>query len=126
MSRTRGRMATLAVITSAGVAAGSLAAVAFAATTTRRLSNAGSEFSFTATKLTARPGTVVLVFRNAGNADHNIALRGKNLKSPYVGSTAAAGETSKVTVPVKKGTYTFFCGLPGHEKLGMRGTLVVR
>ena len=36
------------------------------------------------------------------------------------------GGTSKVSVNLKPGTYTFYCSVPGHEAGGMKGTLTVK
>ncbi len=38
----------------------------------------------------------------------------------------AAGETVEITLtPEQAGSYTFYCGSPGHQKAGMDGVLVV-
>lgn len=36
------------------------------------------------------------------------------------------GKTKSATLDLKPGKYVFVCNIPGHYKLGMRGTLVVR
>ena len=35
------------------------------------------------------------------------------------------GETQTVSADIAPGTYTTFCSLPGHESLGVKGTLTV-
>ena len=35
------------------------------------------------------------------------------------------GSTSTVTATLKKGTYTYYCPVPGHKQAGMVGTLTV-
>lgn len=105
----------------AGLGAGS---VAIAATTVRRVSNKGNEFRFTP-RLAAPAGKVTLAFTNAGNVDHDIALRGRGLRT-VKGRLVGPGKTSRVTANLKKGTYTYFCTVPGHEAAGMKGTLTVR
>ena len=34
-------------------------------------------------------------------------------------------ESETISAELEPGTYTTFCSLPGHESLGMSGTLVV-
>jgi uncharacterized cupredoxin-like copper-binding protein len=38
----------------------------------------------------------------------------------------SGGKTSKVTVNLKPGKYTFYCTVPGHEQAGMKGSLTVK
>ena len=38
----------------------------------------------------------------------------------------SAGEQALVLfIPTEPGTYTFYCGVPGHCEAGMEGTLIV-
>ena len=38
---------------------------------------------------------------------------------------AASTGVSTTTARLKKGTYTFYCPVPGHEAGGMKGKLIV-
>jgi plastocyanin len=40
--------------------------------------------------------------------------------------TAKPGKVSTVTVTLKKGTYEYYCPVPGHKEAGMKGTLTVQ
>ena len=42
------------------------------------------------------------------------------------GGTVGRGGTSRVTVRLKAGTYTYFCPVGSHRAAGMTGRLVVR
>ena len=42
------------------------------------------------------------------------------------GTITLAHRTGEVTFTAAPGTYTFYCAIPGHESIGMRGTLTVR
>ena len=86
----------------------------------------GGQLRFTMPKLTAKPGKVTLQMANPSSAgmDHGIAVEGNGVDKD--GPTVAAGKTSSVTVTLKKGTYTYYCPVPGHKQAGMVGTLTVQ
>jgi uncharacterized cupredoxin-like copper-binding protein len=73
---------------------------------------------------TAKAGEVTLVSKNDSSVPHNIAVKdgGVNEEGPVI----SGGKTSKVSVELKSGRYTFYCSVPGHEAGGMKGTLTVR
>jgi plastocyanin len=75
-------------------------------------------------KATAKAGSVTLEMPNKASITHDISVKGNGIdqKGPQVGQ----GGTSKVTVDLKPGTYTFYCSVPGHEAGGMKGTLTVK
>ena len=86
----------------------------------------GGQLRFTTSTLTAaKPGKVTLVMTNPSSAgmEHAIAIDGNGVDSD--GPTVAPGGTSSVTVDLKKGTYTYYCPVPGHRQAGMVGTLTV-
>jgi len=86
----------------------------------------GGQLRFTQTKLSAKPGRVTLVMSNPSSAgmEHGIAIDGNGVDRD--GPIVAAGKTSRVTADLKKGTYTYYCPVPGHRQAGMTGTLTVR
>jgi uncharacterized cupredoxin-like copper-binding protein len=55
---------------------------------------------------------------------HGIAIQGKGLDKD--GKIVAPGKTSKLTVSVKPGKYTFYCPEDGHRAAGMKGKLTVK
>ena len=79
--------------------------------------------AFVAGKAIAPSGTLQLLMANESSTQHNIAVKdgGFDEKGPVVGQ----GGTSKLSVDLKPGTYTFYCSVPGHEAGGMKGTLNV-
>jgi uncharacterized cupredoxin-like copper-binding protein len=85
----------------------------------------GGQLRFDTSNLTAKPGKVTLRMTNPSSAgmDHGIAVEGNGVDSD--GPTVAPGNVSSVTVTLKKGTYTFYCPVPGHLQAGMKGTLTV-
>ena len=70
-------------------------------------------------------GTVSLAVTNAGPTVHNVAIRDD--AGSVLGTTAdlREGEAETLTVDLPAGTYVLFCSLPGHESLGIKGTLTV-
>ncbi len=83
----------------------------------------GGALAFTAGKATAPAGAIQLLMENPSSTQHNIAVKGGGLdeKGPVVGQ----GGTSKLSVSLKPGKYTFYCSVPGHEAGGMKGSLSV-
>jgi uncharacterized cupredoxin-like copper-binding protein len=78
-----------------------------------------TEYKFKLSKSTNIPvGTVVFKLVNKGKIPHNFKINGKTSKQ------IAPGKTGSLTVTFKKkGNLAYLCTLPGHAKLGMKGTL---
>jgi uncharacterized cupredoxin-like copper-binding protein len=118
--------AALTGVSTAGAGDGPSASAA-ARTHTYHLSAAShNRLRFTRTRLTVRAGSVKLVMRNpSGNGiPHAIAIEGHGVDKD--GNVVHGGGTSTVTARLRRGTYTFYCPVDGHEAAGMKGTLVVR
>jgi plastocyanin len=77
--------------------------------------------AFDPTALTAPAGKVTVAMRNRDLFWHTFTVDALalDLRVP-VGRLRAA------TIDARPGTYRFYCGIPGHATLGMRGTLTVR
>lgn len=82
------------------------------------------QLKFLASSATARPGQVSVAMKNASSVPHDIAIKGAGVNQ--VGQVVSNGGTSKVSVALKPGTYTFYCSVDGHEAAGMKGTLTVK
>jgi uncharacterized cupredoxin-like copper-binding protein len=72
---------------------------------------------------TAKAGKVTLLSKNDSPVPHDISVKGGGVDQR--GKEVSGGGTSKVTVNLKPGKYTFYCSVPGHEQGGMKGTLTV-
>jgi plastocyanin len=72
----------------------------------------------------APAGKLTVDSKNDASIPHDIAIEGNgvNVKGPVVQN----GGTSKVSVTLKAGTYTFYCSVPGHREGGMVGKLTVK
>lgn len=71
------------------------------------------------------PGSVALAVTNEGPTVHNLTIRDD--AGEVLGRTAdlRPGEAETLTADLPAGAYILFCSLPGHESLGMKGTLTV-
>jgi plastocyanin len=72
--------------------------------------------------LKAKAGQVTINFTNQASIPHAVAVEGNGVNKE--GQTVTGGKNT-LTVSLKKGTYTFFCPVPGHRQAGMVGKLVV-
>jgi plastocyanin len=72
------------------------------------------EYKITVATQKVHPGVVTLVVKNVGKIPHNLSVQsGKHTAS------IGPGKTAKLTVTLKKGSYTLYCSVPGHRQLGM-------
>jgi plastocyanin len=79
---------------------------------------------FNQTSLTASAGTVTIDFENTSSTPHNVTVADSTGK--VLGSTPTfTGGSKTLTLKLAKGTYTYYCSVPGHEQAGMKGTLKV-
>jgi plastocyanin len=69
--------------------------------------------------------TVALAVTNDGPTIHNVTIRDD--ANTVLGATKdlKEGESETLTADLPAGTYVLFCSLPGHESLGIKGTLTV-
>ena len=89
-----------------------------------KLSAVPGQLKFNTKTLKAKAGLIEIEMTNPSNSGipHGIAVQGHGQGKPYPDNP---GHTATLSVTLKKGTYTFFCPVPGHEAAGMKGTLVV-
>jgi len=75
---------------------------------------------FSATTITADHGTVTVDFTNNDLFWHTFTVPalGVDIRTPVKGH----GQVSFNAAP---GSYEFFCAIPGHKSIGMRGTLII-
>jgi uncharacterized cupredoxin-like copper-binding protein len=95
-------------------------------TTLRLTADPHGRLRFNTNHLTAHPGSVTIVLSNPRSAGmpHGIAIKGRGVNRS--GKVVGPGGRSTVTMTLKRGTFTFFCPVPGHAAAGMTGTLTVR
>ena len=80
--------------------------------------------AFVQTSLSATAGNNTFVFTNESPVPHNFTV--KKADGTELGATKTIqGATESLTLTLPKGTYTYYCSVPGHEAAGMKGTLTV-
>lgn len=116
-------LALAIAIATAVVAVGPAAARPSATPSVVKVSALASGLKFNTTVLRAHPGRIKLVFTNRSALQHNVRIEsGEN----ELGGTKTIGKGQAVAmVTLKKGTYNFYCSVPGHEDAGMKGKLIV-
>ena len=83
-----------------------------------KVSALASGLKFNKTTLHAHPGKIKLVFTNLSTIDHNVRIEsGEN----ELGGTKTIGKgRTTAGLTLRKGTYNFYCSVPGHEDAGMK------
>jgi len=100
-----------------------LAAGVSAATTQKTFNIIGGNFYFVPNKITVNAGDqVTLVLTNAGGV-HDIAIDELGVKTPVIRTANTA--TVQFTAS-KKGSFIYYCDVPGHSQKGMWGALIVQ
>lgn len=81
------------------------------------------DFSISLDPPQTEAGIITFVVKNNGSVQHDFAILSKSVerKTPMINS----GGTASITVDLEPGTYTYFCTIPGHERLGMSGTFTI-
>lgn len=110
---------------------------------TNNLAVTTNEYTFSPATLTANAGKVRVTLKNTGKIQHEFVVL-KTAQPPgtlkvssgnsRVSEATSVGEISETdpgatktaTLNLKPGKYVFVCNIPGHYKLGMRGTLTIR
>jgi Cupredoxin-like domain len=71
-------------------------------------------------------GRVTFSVRNAAHGPHNFVIRTAGGTRRGRLATLKPGESGKLTVRLRRGTYKMYCGIGHHEQLGEYGTIHVR
>ena len=116
----KSKLAAGAAVLAVGLGGVATTAVSAAPKATYKLSADKSKLKFNKSTIRAKAGKVTLSMSNPSSLPHNVGVKGKG-----TGKTVKKGGTSTYTTTLKKGTYTFYCPVPGHEAGGMKGKLIV-
>jgi uncharacterized cupredoxin-like copper-binding protein len=92
---------------------------ALAATTVNVTAGKPSEFRFTLSTKSVKAGKVTFKVTNKGKIKHDFSIAGKKTKM------LSAGQSTTLTVTLKKGSVAYKCTVSGHAAAGMKGTIKV-
>jgi len=84
-----------------------------------------SDFKITPGTFTLSGPVVSIAVYNDGAISHNLYIDDASGTVVMHSRTLAAGQSETIRGSLPPGTYTTYCELPGHESLGMKGTLIV-
>jgi plastocyanin len=85
--------------------------------------NPSGLLAYNTKQLSAKSGTVTIVFTNNSPLEHNVTIAEG---TKILGTTPTfKGGSKTLTLTLKPGSYTFYCSVPGHRQAGMEGTLTV-
>ena len=82
------------------------------------------DFKFDEPSLSIPSGTALEV-TNAGPTVHNLAIRNESGAVLATTKDLKAGTSETLPLSLPAGSYQIFCSLPGHESLGLKGTLTI-
>jgi plastocyanin len=117
------QMRRLALVLAVVALGAATAAYASSSATTLKLAASPVLLKYNKSLLKAAPGKVTISMSNPSPLKHDVSLKGGGVN--LHGKVVAKGGISTITATLKKGTYTFYCTVPGHEAAGMKGKLIV-
>jgi plastocyanin len=110
------------------VAFGALAAPAQAAAPSRLLVEA-TEFRFTLSRTTLKPGPAIVQLAIRGEDPHDLRVvpaGGRKARISAAVPETLPGAVAEWRGTLTRGRWTLYCSLEGHKAAGMRATLKVR
>jgi uncharacterized cupredoxin-like copper-binding protein len=69
-------------------------------------------------------GTYTFDVSNQGPSAHNLTISGPGVSNQAT-PTFGPGASQMLTVTLRKGSYQFYCSVPGHKQAGMLDTVTV-
>ena len=85
----------------------------------------GGALAYTETEATAKAGENTIEFDNPASIPHDVVIEDEGGNEIAKTEVITSSSTS-TTANLEKGSYTFYCSIPGHREAGMEGTLTVK
>ncbi|MFL5870946.1 MAG: cupredoxin domain-containing protein [Solirubrobacterales bacterium] len=83
-----------------------------------------TEYKLDPSDATAKAGTVTFNVSNDGGVTHALEIEGNDVEEET--DDISAGQSAKLSVDLKPGTYEIYCPIDNHRDLGMEGSLTVQ
>jgi len=83
------------------------------------------DFALDPKVVTSAGSGVVLAVTNDGPTIHNVTIRDSSGTVRGATRDLKPGQSETLSAQLPAGTYVLYCSLPGHESLGIKGTLTV-
>ena len=83
-----------------------------------------SEYKIQLPKTTFAPGEYTFEVSNKGRITHNLTITGPGV-SKEATQDISAGNSASVSVKLERGTYDFYCSIPGHKQQGMEQKVTI-
>jgi len=81
------------------------------------------EYKIELPKTTFAPGKYTFEVESKGRIPHNLTIKGPG--GTEATQDISAGSSSSVTLKLERGTYDFYCSIPGHKQQGMEQKVTV-
>jgi uncharacterized cupredoxin-like copper-binding protein len=88
-----------------------------AAPSVQKIDVTESEWKIVLPKTKLSAGKYEFDVKNDGKFAHDLTIKGAGVSAAT--PTFNAGQTAKLTVDLKPGSYDFYCSIPGHKQAGM-------
>jgi hypothetical protein len=85
-----------------------------------------TEFRFTLSRRTVKPGPAIVQLAIRGEDPHDLRLVRAGTATVAKVPETLPGGVAEWRGRLKRGRWTLYCSLPGHKRAGMRATLTVR
>ncbi|WKX69316.1 copper-binding protein [Streptomyces sp. XD-27] len=82
-----------------------------------------TDFKLALSEKTFKAGAYTFVAKNSGHHDHALEIEGNGDESRT--RTLDPGQSAKLDVTLKDGTYQVYCPVDGHKDLGMKTEITV-
>jgi len=83
------------------------------------------EYKLTLSQKSFKPGTYAFVAEDKGKVAHSLAIAGPDIRLKRIPGTIRPGASRTLTVTLTSGTYSLWCPVDSHAKLGMKLKLTV-